>query len=163
MVISLDQASYSLGYAVLDDDSIIEYGCFVQPKRDVKTKGIVKEATKIRINKVKHFFETLITKYSPEHVVLEEVTDHKNKQTFKTLAQLQGVLIDLCVEYSLAYTILQPSTWRSTLFHCTPKREEAKEMAFKFIEEQNIDCTQEDTAEALCIGFAYNIIKRIEL
>ena len=98
--------------------------------------------------------------------------NHNNLKTGKDLSILQGVVLSLCFKYELDYVLYNPSAWRSIvgLYNGTRegmKREYQKRAAvdkvnelfnFDFIyneTETKTRLTDDDKAEAICLGLAY--------
>lgn len=71
------------------------------------------------------------------------------------LAQVLGVVKELCVELKIKYTVVPPIVWKATFKIAGKGRKQEKKMAQQYIKSNfNIDCT-EDEADAACIGLHY--------
>ena len=81
----------------------------------------------------------------------------KNQQqveTYRVLANLQGVILNTLFEIELPYELVYPSTWRKAcgISEGDLKREAKKKMAQeKVFSWYGLKCSQ-DEADAICIG-----------
>lgn len=150
-ILALDQSTRVTGWAVFADGALQEYSKF-----DAENAGadIGKRLTYIR-EKVK----ALIDKYDIQKILIEEIqlqnTVGNNVVTYKKLAYVQAVLIQMFDELKLPYEIIASSSWKSTLGIKGRARAEQKKNAQEFIiKTYNIKVIQ-DTADAICIGLAF--------
>lgn len=166
MILSLDMATKKTGWALFDaKGNLIEYGVIRTQNSD----------TKDRMEELYFEIANKIKKYSKlTTIVFEDVplNNHNNLKTGKDLSILQGVILSLCFEYELDYVLYNPSAWRSIigLYNGTRegmKRDYQKQAAvdkvneiygFNFIyneTETKTKQTDDDKAEAICLGLAY--------
>lgn len=116
-VIGFDQATHDCGWAVFDDGKPVKYG--VQHF----SRGLPEDQ---RINAIKRWMISMIKNWGPSRVAFEGiqyqedsigpdgVTRHKMGVTvFQTLARLQGVLFDTCIELGMPYLLVPTNTWRN--------------------------------------------------
>ena len=75
-----------------------------------------------------------------------------NVQTFKILAEVFGVILMLCTELKINYTIVSSNTWKSTLKIKGKKRSEQKKDAQRYVLEHYGIKAIQDTVDAICIG-----------
>lgn len=147
-ILAFDQAlSGATGYAVFNKETkeLIHYGKF--------TGGTLLNC--------KDNLVALIDEWKPEHVLLEDVQQQRNVQTFKLLSMLLGVLQIALEERGVPYTVVHVQRWRAKSQIYARNRAEAKRMAQKLIEElYNVRPTQ-DECEAVLIG-RYYFLSRIE-
>lgn len=150
-ILALDQSTRITGWAVFADGALQEYGKF-----DAENAGadIGKRLTYIR-EKVK----ALIDKYGIQKILIEEIqlqnTVGNNVVTYKKLAYVQAVLIQMFDELKLPYEVIASSSWKSTLSIKGRARAEQKKNAQEFITKTyNIKVIQ-DIADAICIGLAF--------
>lgn len=150
-ILALDQSTRVTGWAVFADNALQEYGKF-----DAENAGtdIGKRLTYIR-EKVK----TLIDKYDIQKILIEEIqlqnTVGNNVVTYKKLAYVQAVLIQMFDELRLPYEIIASSSWKSTLGIKGRARAEQKKNAQIYINTiYGIKATQ-DECDAICIGTHY--------
>ena len=75
-----------------------------------------------------------------------------NVQTFKALAEVFGVLYELCIDISVPVGAVLAGTWKSTLGIKGKTRPEQKRAAQVWVEQTyGIKATQ-DEVDAICIG-----------
>lgn len=150
-LLALDQSSRITGWAVFADGVLLEHGKF-----DAENAGsdVGKRLTYIR-NKVSE----LIRKHEIQHIALEEIqlqnTVGNNVVTYKKLAYVQAVIIELLNTLNLPYTIVASSSWKSTLDIKGRARAEQKRNAQAYVNTTyGIKATQ-DECDAICIGIHY--------
>ena len=150
-VLALDQSTRVTGWAVFADDALQEYGKF-----DAENAGadIGKRLTYIR-EKVK----ALIDKHGIQKILIEEIqlqnTVGNNVVTYKKLAYVQAVLIQMLDELKLPYEVIASSSWKSTLGIKGRARAEQKKNAQIYVNTiYGIKATQ-DECDAICIGTHY--------
>lgn len=160
--LAVDQSTSISGYAVFKDEELIERG-------KVSFEGSPIE----RMIEIKNWLlekvEELKEKYSDSEllVILEDIqyqpyyekTNYANQgviqnaMTFKTLAQLQGILIAALVENSIPYKTYFSSSWKSTFGIKGKSRAEQKNNAKQYIKEtMNIDKITQDECDAILLG-----------
>ena len=163
IILALDQSTAKTGYAVFVNDSLDTYGCH-DPEGDYLE----------RIVKLKHWFLQKVTDLKTLHpnseilVAIEEIqlqkipgtTEHENVLTFKKLAYVQGMLILLCVEHNIPYTIVPSSTWKSVCKIKGANRTAQKRDAQRYVQENYSLKVIQDTCDAICIGCSLIISKQ---
>lgn len=150
-ILALDQSTRVTGWAVFADDALQEYGKF-----DAENAGadIGKRLTYIR-EKVK----ALIDKYNIQKILIEEIqlqnTVGNNVVTYKKLAYVQAIIIQLLDEINIPYEVIASSSWKSTLGIKGRARAEQKKNAQIYVNTiYGIKATQ-DECDAICIGTHY--------
>lgn len=122
-ILSFDVSSVSTGWSYFEGNRLQSYGLI--------TRSIICDLSVAqRLFIFKKDAEKLLTKYLPDHVVVEE-TYMKNVKTLKTLMQFIGVLQLACYELleCLEPTFLSPNTVRS--YFGVKTKEEAFELVSK--------------------------------
>ena len=150
-ILALDQSTRITGWAVFADGALQEYGKF-----DAENAGA--DIGK-RLTYIKEKVKALIDKYDIQKILIEEIqlqnTVGNNVVTYKKLAYVQAVLIQMLDELKLPYEVIASSSWKSTLGIKGRARAEQKKNAQEFIiKTYNIKVIQ-DTADAICIGLAF--------
>lgn len=151
-ILALDQATHTSGWAVFDDDNLIKYGKFTTTSREVDE----------RIDEVKNFLISMIEFWRPDKVILEDIQlqtfGPKNSNniegvtTYKTLAHLQGVLINTLFESEVDYSIVHTAVWRDSCGVKGSTRSDKKKSTQLIVNDiYNIKATQ-DEADAIGIG-----------
>lgn len=149
-ILALDQASLVTGWAIFEDESLIKYG-----KISIENNLSAEERLKPLRDQVKN----LIEQYNINKVILEDIyldgQKVNNVKTFKTLAEVFGVLYELCTDLNMPVEAVLAGTWKSTLGIKGTTRPEQKRNAQLFIQNKyNIKVIQ-DIADAICIGEHY--------
>lgn len=110
-------------------------------------------------------------------VFIEDIQLMANTQSFKKLAQLQGVLINLFVKNNYLYDIIPPTKWQN---YCKARGRKSKEiksnikelekagkketkiLSIQFAKDKFcIDTNNDNLADACCIGFY--VVNNIEI
>ena len=152
-ILALDQASRQSGYSIFKDNELIKFG----------TIKLEDENVGARLVQLRQSIKFLIAENQIDYVVFEDIQMQtsvgNNVKTFKVLANVFGVILELCEELKIKYDIVSSNTWKSTLKIKGRNRAEQKKNAQLFVEETyGVHCTQ-DEADAICIGtHAYNTI-----
>lgn len=150
-VLALDQSTRITGWAVFADGALQDYGKF-----DAENAGadIDKRLTYIR-DKVAE----LINTQGIDKVLIEEIqlqnTVGNNVVTFKKLAYVQAVIIELLNEISIPYEIVASSSWKSTLGIKGRARAEQKKNAQIYVNTTYGIKAIQDICDAICIGAHY--------
>ena len=149
-VLSFDQATKT-GWSFFEDDSLEAF--------DWKDFGETIDYN-YRINEIKNYMIELINKYNPELVCFENVQFQFNKDAYKKISSLQGVLVDYCISNNILFEIVSVNTWRSFHGITGKKKVELKQAAIDKVNSlYDIDVENDDVAEAICIGnYAVNNI-----
>ena len=148
-VLALDAATNITGYSIFDNRDLISYGTF-------KTKG---DNAEVRIHEVKEWLRAAIAEWEPDFVGIENIqlqsfgNNQYQVETYRILANLQGVLIDTLLEASVDHDLVSVNTWRN---YCNVGQGTGRENKKKQAQEKvklwyNQNCTQ-DEADAICIG-----------
>lgn len=165
MILGLDMATKKTGYGIIDiDGNLYEYGV-------IRTNS---EEPRERIREIYYAIENIINTNDIIHIVFEDVpvTNHNNLKTGKDLCILQGAILSLCFKYNINFSFYAPSAWRSLigLYDGTrngTKRNVQKQRAIDKINslynlnfiynevETKTKHTDDDKAEAICLGLAY--------
>jgi Holliday junction resolvasome RuvABC endonuclease subunit len=113
--------------------------------------------------------QEVMVKYNVAAVFIEEIQFRKNIDSFKKLARLQGSLISLFERNEYLYDFIPPSRWQN---FCNARGRTSKEvkerssqpassgkkqsklLSIQFAKEQfGIDTTDDNLADAICIGY----------
>ena len=144
-ILALDQSSRTTGWAVFKDGKLHDYGKFTFDD----------EIVGVRLKKFRLKIEELIDTYFPDEVVFEDIQEQNNILTFKALAQVQGVLMELLTFLKIPYSTIMAVTWKSALGVKGKARAEQKRNAQQYVTNTyNVKATQ-DESDAICIGTAY--------
>ena len=146
-LLALDQASIVTGWSVFNDEQLVEYGLIKLNKDDELGKRLVV---------FRHSLIDLINKYEINEIAFEDIQMQtsigNNVQTFKVLANIYGIVLELAEELHIPYHIVPSSSWKSTLGIKGKKRSEQKQNAQMYVEQvYHIKVTQ-DESDSICIG-----------
>lgn len=145
-LLALDQASRTSGYAVFDNDELITYGTFTYDDEDIG----------IRLHKIRNKVESLIDLHSIDYVVFEDIQLQgnvaNNVQTFKTLAEVFGVIYELVTELEIKHEAVLSSSWKSTLGIKGRTRPDQKKNAQTYVINTYGVKPSQDASDAICIG-----------
>lgn len=145
-LLALDQSSHVSGYAVFKNNELIKYGHFNQNESDVgeRLAGFRKQIL------------LLIQEYQITEIAFEDIqlqNNHTNNVvTFKVLAEVFGVIHELCVEMGIKYSIVHSQTWKSELRIGGRTRTEQKKNAQLYVQTMYDVKPTQDEADAICIG-----------
>lgn len=146
-ILALDQASNITGWAIFDNENLEQYG-----KIDVSKYYDLGERLHILREEVEHIIDD-------EHidvVVLEDIYMDgqrvNNVQTFKVLAEVFGVLYELCVGMQIPVDAVLAGTWKSTLGIKGKTRAEQKRAAQAWVVDAYGKKPTQDECDAICIG-----------
>lgn len=145
-ILALDQASHITGYAIFDDVNLVTFGHINQNEQDIgkRLKGLRKKIIE------------LIEQYEINEVAFEDIQLQgnvaNNITTFKTLAEVFGVVQELCAELDLKYHIVHSQTWKSTLHVGGKTRAEQKKQSQLYAQTMYDIKPTPDEADAICIG-----------
>lgn len=159
-ILAVDQARHG-GWAVYDYDNkeLIDHGTFfVNP--DLSFEDAIYQIT--------NSIWMIICDYNVDAVFFEDTQYQKNIDSFKKLCWLQGALIHMFKDKEMLYAIIPPSRWQgfcnargrssSEIKEKITKSEDAKRkskaLTIEYVKEKfNIDTTDDNLADAICIGF----------
>lgn len=147
-ILALDQSSRITGYAVFIDNQLVASGTFT-----VSDDYIPDRLVKIR-NKV----ISLMEQYNINKVLLEDIqlqTQVNNVSTHKILAEVLGVLEELCAERKIPHELIHSSSWKSGLNIKGRDRAAQKRNAQAYVEETYKLKVSQDESDAICIGSHY--------
>lgn len=148
-ILALDQASHISGYAIFEDNQLLECSHFTFNDSDMGK----------RLMKIRQKIEDLIKTHKIEYVIMEDIqmdnAKTNNVQTFKILAEVFGVIAELLEEMDIPNSAVLAVSWRSRLGIKGKLRPEQKKNAQIYIENKYGIKPTEDEADAACIGTYY--------
>lgn len=142
--LALDQASHITGYSIFDDKNLVAYGTF----------EAFKSSEGQRLHEIKNWVLSMIENWKPDVIGIEGIQYQQSAgiTTFQTLARLQGILIDLCIELDIQYMICPTNTWRA---YCQVKGKtrQDKKRSMQLLVKNWFDVSvSDDIADAIGIG-----------
>ena len=151
-ILALDAATGITGYAIYDNQVLVGFGTF-------KTSAALPAIE--RINQVKLWLKAALKEWEPDFVGIENIQlqsygkgTQAQVKTFQTLANLQGVLLDVVFEACIDHDLVYVNEWRS---YCgvsggdTHRDAQKKAAQAKVKVWYDVSCS-EDEADAICIG-----------
>ena len=147
-ILALDLSSKSSGYAIFEDQLLLESGVATSSSTDV-----IK-----RIYVMRDKIKELLEKYDIDKIIVEEVrTDYKNAHTYKILTWVQAAMVFTAYDVNKGIEIeyIQASSWRSKIGIHTGrgiKRDSLNQKDIEFVRENYGLDVNDDEADAICIG-----------
>lgn len=144
-LLALDQASRTTGWAIFDDEELVDSGTFTLKSDDIGE----------RLVDYKKHVEKLICDNDIEEVAFEDIqmqNQINNVQTFKVLAEIFGVTQEYLVEQGHSYHVVSSNTWKSQLNIKGKQRAEQKKNAQVYVLEHYNKKVSQDESDAICIG-----------
>lgn len=150
-VLALDQSSRITGYAIFENAKLVKYGKFSVDDDDIG----------VRLLKIRNNVLNLINDNEINEVVFEDIQLQNNVlnniQTFKTLAEVFGIIYELVTELELPHAAVLSSSWKSTLGIKGRTRPEQKRNAQEYVVKAYDVKPTQDECDAICIGLHYLI------
>jgi len=149
--LALDQALQTSGYAIFDNDKLVKWGTF-----STKASDSIEE----RLYTIQQELTKLDQQYNIGYVFFEDTQKQVNLDTYKRLCYVQSVIMLWCRNRGgIKYNVLSPSHWRKILkdkykINWGRKREEQKQAALKWVQQEYNGNFTSDSADAICIGKA---------
>lgn len=144
-LLALDQSSRCNGWAIFDDEELVDSGTFTLKSDDIGE----------RLVDYKKHVEKLICDNDIEEVAFEDIqmqNQINNVQTFKVLAEIFGVTQEYLVEQGHSYHVVSSNTWKSQLNIKGKQRAEQKKNAQAYVLEHYNKKVSQDESDAICIG-----------
>lgn len=161
-ILSIDQSTTHVGYCIWDNKNYIESGVF-EISRPTSKKKTTKSKTKNKnideeyqyVYKGFDFIVSLINKYQPDLIVMEEVFMGKNASVLKKLATLKGMVLGYCKALEINTSVVYPTTWKSFIKVHSERDKEKQDVLnyFKILYKKEI--TKDDESDAIGIGYYY--------
>lgn len=120
-ILAVDQARHG-AWALFDyeEKKLLEYGTWA-----FESKSYTFEQAILHIEAL---LNEVIQTHNIDAVFLEDIQLRQNVQSFKRLAQLQGVLVNLCEKTNILYNLVAPTQWQN---FCKARGRTTKEIKSK--------------------------------
>lgn len=150
-IIAFDQALNTTGYSIFNDGVLVKFDKFTTTESS---------STANKLKEFRVFIIDLIDKEKPDLIAFEEIqlqqipgtSAHGNVETFKKLAYVQAILLEIISEKELKYEIVASASWKSTCKIKGRARAEQKRNAQAFVlSEYGVKAIQ-DICDSICIG-----------
>ena len=145
-ILALDQASRVTGWSIFIDGELKDWGHLTTGQEEIGE----------RLLDIRNFIINTVQKWNIDTIAFEDIqlqsSVGNNVKTFKTLANVWGVVLMTAVELQKKYAIVPSSTWKSYLQIKGRSRPDQKKNAQAFVENTyGIKATQ-DECDSICIG-----------
>lgn len=147
-VLALDQATHTTGYSIFDGKELINYGIFETQQNGEGDRYVA----------FRNWLLSIYNLWKPDHIYIEGIQFQENLQghmgvtTFEVLARLQGVIIELCTELNVPYSVVPTNTWRGYVGVKGRTRADKKISAQELVRQAyGIEVTN-DEADGILIG-----------
>lgn len=147
-ILAIDQSSRCNGYAIFENNELIETGTFTLTSDDVGE----------RLVQLREEVTKFIDNNQIELVLFEDIqlqAGNAGVTTYKVLAEVFGVIQELLTERGIEYQIVHSQTWKSILNIKGRSRPEQKKNAQMYVLNTFNKKVSQDTADAICIGSSY--------
>ena len=145
-ILAFDQATRTSGWSVFKDNKLIDHGTFTFTDNNLG----------LRLWKIRQKVEELYRKYLPDKIVYEDIQLQQgmvnNVVTFKSLAEVFGIIYEYATELGLPNEAILSGTWRKGLGITGTKREQYKPNTQKWVLDNCGVRVNEDEADAIAIG-----------
>ena len=149
ILIALDESTTCTGYAVFEDNELIEHGIF-----SFKSKDVLE-----RVSLIMEEIEELINVYKPNNMVIEDVQITMNAATAKSLLGLQFMIEVYAHRNNIPCETYRTTKWRKILGLSNSRsldRKAKKQETIDYVKEKyGIDVLKDDESDAIAIGTAY--------
>lgn len=145
ILLALDQSSRTSGFAVFQNNELIDSGTFSLKSDDIGQRLVA----------YRKQLEILIEKYDIDEVAFEDIQMQdqiNNVQTFKILAEIFGVTQEYLTEQKYFYHIVSSNTWKSKLGIKGKTRPEQKKNAQEWVFNTYNKKVSQDESDAICLG-----------
>ena len=147
-IIAFDQATYKMGMSVWDDGKLVYYDLF----------QFGDQVTEVRLAKIGRLLsEVVVPIWKPDVVVFEDIQEQggvKGMKTFKILAMLLGVCVTTMERLGVRHQEFAPVVWRKQYGAVSGGRGAEKAWAVNKVHELTGQWVNEDTSEAILIGYS---------
>lgn len=145
-LLALDQSSRINGVAIFEDGELKKYNKIDLGNYDLPTRLVL-----LREQVKNLLVEENITEAAIEDIQMQNNVIN-NVETYRTLAEVRGVLEELFQEMKIPYSIVLAGTWKSKLGIRGRDRTEQKRAAQEYIENKYQIKPIQDICDAICIG-----------
>lgn len=140
--LALDNSTTITGWAVFDGRELVGRGKVSMTQKDAMA----------RITGLKEWLMSMIARWNPDNIAIEDIQKQDNVKIFKTLAHLQGVLLNVFYEQKINYEVVHSASWRSYCGIKGRNRTDLKRAAQKYVKDKYDISVTQDEADAICLG-----------
>lgn len=147
-ILSIDQSTKRSGWCLTNNNKYHSSGVL-----SVEDLADTIERMKLMYDEIKQ----LIKRVKPNCVLIEDVQFQRNYSTFRTLSQLQGLIMAYLFDLDLPFYIIPSTAWKSCCHIKGANRQEQKKNTQKYVKDTYKLDVSEDEADAICIS-TYGIV-----
>ena len=161
-IIALDQSTSNTGCAIYKNNKLI-ISYVISPESSqysIRINKLYKSLKELLLSKTFQGIDKKQILLAIEDIQLQDKEPNGGKSssylgvlTYKKLAQLQGVIINLCISEGIEYVLVSPSRWKKFCGIKGKYRDEQKKNAMLFAENITPKKITQDEADAICIGY----------
>lgn len=149
LLIALDESTTCTGYAVFEDEKLINHGVF-----SFKSKDVLE-----RVSLIMEKIENLINTYNPNNMIIEDVQITMNAATAKSLLGLQFMIEVYAHRNNIQCEAIRTTKWRKILGLSNSRaldRKAKKQETIDYVKNKyGIEILKDDESDAIAIGTAY--------
>ena len=123
IILAFDQASRTSGWSVFNGQKLIDHGTFT----------FTDSKLGVRLWKIRQKVEELVACHKPDKIIFEDIQLQQgpinNVETFKTLAEVFGIIYEYATEIGIDNEAILAGTWRKGLGITGNRRDIQKENA----------------------------------
>lgn len=149
IILSIDSGIEKTGYAIFRNKKYVTSALIKTSKN---------KSTEIRLEEIYSQLKAIFNKYKPELLVVEQLFFFRNQKTFIRVAQAQGVALLLAAQNKIKVEFLTPLQIKQTVTGYGKADKKSIQKMLKL--ELQIDIVQDDEADAIACGLAYNCLNR---
>ena len=149
IIFSIDSGIERTGYAIFKDKKYVT-SALIKTSKKLKTE--------IRLREIYLKLVEIMKQYKPDVMVLEQLLFFKNQKTFIRVAQAKGIVMLLAAQNDIKVEFLTPLQIKQIVTGYGQADKLAVQKMIKLT--TNIDIKQDDEADAVACGLAYQILKR---
>jgi crossover junction endodeoxyribonuclease RuvC len=148
-ILSIDSGIERTGYAIFKDKKYVT-SALIKTSKSLTTEN--------RLIEIYNKLKEVLKKYKPDVMVLEQLLFFKNQKTFIRVAQAQGIVMLLAAQNNIKVEFLTPLQIKQIITGYGQADKKAVQKVIKLTTE--IESTQDDEADAVACGLAYQILNR---
>lgn len=143
-ILAVDQARHG-AWAVYDyeEKKLLDYGTWGYDSKNYTFEQAILH--------IEALLSEVIRTHDIDAVFLEDIQLRQNVQSFKRLAQLQGVLVNMCEKTNILYNLVAPTQWQN---YCKARGRTTKEIKSKIT---SVEPTTKKTSKVLSLQAAKDI------
>lgn len=146
-ILSIDSGIERTGYAIFKDKKYVTSALIKTSKSLTTEKRLIEIYEKL---------VEIMKKYRPDVMVLEQLLFFKNQKTFIRVAQAQGISMLLAAQNDIKVEFLTPLQIKQIVTGYGQADKLAVQKMIRLT--TNIEIKQDDEADAVACGLAYNIL-----